>query len=61
MADSKLTSDPNITVPLVLRLSVLKRLTAEAEAQGLSRSALVRRAVLAFVDGQPAAAEGVQQ
>ena len=60
MAKSKLTSDPNITVPVVLRLSVLRRLTAEAESQGLSRSALVRRAVLALVTDQPASATEVQ-
>lgn len=46
MSRSKLTVDPNITVPIVLRLSVLKHLTTLAEERGVSRSALVREALI---------------
>ena len=49
MSLSKLTIDPNVTVPIVLRLSILQHLTEMAATQGLSRSALVRRAVLSLV------------
>ena len=54
MSRSSITTDPNITIPIVMRLSVLKRLTTIAEEQGVSRSALIREAVFRMTPGPSA-------
>ena len=53
MSTSLFNADVTVTVPVSMPSSLLCHITHYAAAQGITRSALVRRAVLALVADQP--------